>query len=79
MAGSCPQVEHAQRLYDAGEHTVAQIAGLLGVNRTTLYGHLTKTGTAEAVPETPAVELLIGPSCDRSVTVSLVDPLRGSL
>ncbi|MBX4171492.1 recombinase family protein [Rhodococcus pyridinivorans] len=36
------QIALAQRLYDAGEHTVAQIAGLLGVRRTTLYGHLNK-------------------------------------
>jgi DNA invertase Pin-like site-specific DNA recombinase len=34
------QIELAQRLYDAGEHTVAQIAGMLKVPRTTLYGHL---------------------------------------
>ncbi|MDV6277891.1 helix-turn-helix domain-containing protein [Rhodococcus erythropolis] len=58
------QVRHAQRLYDAGEHTVAQIADLLGVRRTTLYGHLNKnnntnTNTAatekvSACPETAA-------------------------
>ncbi|MGW6694800.1 recombinase family protein [Rhodococcus sp. NPDC054953] len=47
------QIEHAQRLYDAGEHTVAHIAGLLGVNRTTLYGHLTKTDSAPPDTETP--------------------------
>ncbi|MFZ2530224.1 MAG: recombinase family protein [Rhodococcus sp. (in: high G+C Gram-positive bacteria)] len=46
------QAEHAQRLYDAGAHTVAQIAGLLGVNRTPLYGHLKKTDTVSAGPET---------------------------
>ena len=34
------QIAHAQELYDAGEHTVQQIAGLLGVPRTTVYGHL---------------------------------------
>lgn len=45
------QVEHAQRLYDDGEHTVAQIAGLLGVRRTTLYGHLRKNDTVTAGPE----------------------------
>ena len=38
---SATQAAHARTLYDAGEHTVAQIAGLLGVARTTLYGHLT--------------------------------------
>ncbi|MDG3010628.1 recombinase family protein [Rhodococcus sp. D2-41] len=37
------QIALAQRLYDAGEHTVAQIADLIGVRRTTLYGHLNKT------------------------------------
>lgn len=47
------QVEHAQRLYDEGKHTVAQIAGLLGVRRTTLYGHLKKADTVAADPETP--------------------------
>jgi len=36
------QVALAQRLYDAGEHTVAQIAGMLGVPRSTVYGHLDK-------------------------------------
>jgi DNA invertase Pin-like site-specific DNA recombinase len=34
------QIALAQRLYDAGEHTVAQIAGMLKVPRTTVYGHL---------------------------------------
>jgi DNA invertase Pin-like site-specific DNA recombinase len=34
------QVAFAQRLYDAGEHTVQQIADLFGVPRTTAYGHL---------------------------------------
>jgi len=32
----------AQRLYDAGEHTVAQIAGMFTVPRSTVYGHLDK-------------------------------------
>jgi DNA invertase Pin-like site-specific DNA recombinase len=36
------QIELAQRLYDAGEHTVAQIADMLKVPRTTVYGHLNK-------------------------------------
>lgn len=31
------QVKHARQLYDAGEHTVAQIAALLGVSRQTVY------------------------------------------
>lgn len=33
---------HAQKLYDAGDHTVQQIADLLGVPRPTVYGHLDK-------------------------------------
>ncbi|OUS94399.1 recombinase [Rhodococcus sp. NCIMB 12038] len=36
------QIRLAQRLYDAGEHTVAQIADMLKVPRTTVYGHLNK-------------------------------------
>ncbi|NLE82027.1 MAG: recombinase family protein [Rhodococcus sp.] len=47
------QVEHAQRLYDEGKHTVAQIAGLLGVRRTTLYGHLKKTDLVATGPVMP--------------------------
>ncbi|MBD8057158.1 recombinase family protein [Rhodococcus ruber] len=47
------QVEHAQRLYDAGEHTVAQIADLLGVRRTTLYGHLNKAAAKHPTPASP--------------------------
>lgn len=55
------QVEHAQRLYDAGEHTVAQIAGLLGVQRTTLYGHLKKTDHTPPVAETPSASPPVEP------------------
>jgi len=36
------QVALAQRLYDAGEHTVAQIAGMFTVPRSTVYGDLDK-------------------------------------
>jgi len=36
------QAALAQRLYDAGEHTVAQIAAMLTVPRSTIYGHLDK-------------------------------------
>lgn len=36
------QARHAQKLYDAGDHTVQQIADLLGVPRPTVYGHLDK-------------------------------------
>ena len=38
-----PQIATAQRLYDEGRHTVQQIADILKVNRSTLYGHLDKT------------------------------------
>jgi len=34
------QAALAQRLYDAGEHTVEQIADIFSVPRTTVYGHL---------------------------------------
>ena len=40
------QAVHAQQLYDGQRHTVAQIAGLLGVARTTVYGYLTPTAGA---------------------------------
>ena len=44
----------AQRLYDAGEHTVAQIADMLKVPRTTVYGHLnTRRAPAPAEPVVP--------------------------
>lgn len=41
---STAQAAHAQQLYDAGGHTVAQIAALLGVARTTVYGYLSGPG-----------------------------------
>lgn len=47
------QIVLAQRLYDAGENTVAQIAAMLNVPRTTVYGHLNKnksTATSVADP-----------------------------
>lgn len=37
---SADQAALAQRLYDAGDHTVQQIADMLGVRRSTLYGYL---------------------------------------
>jgi len=50
------QVALAQRLYDAGEHTVAQIAAMLGVPRSTIYGHLDKAtvGTRPHAQKTAA-------------------------
>jgi DNA invertase Pin-like site-specific DNA recombinase len=38
------QAALAQQLYDAREKTVEQIAALFGVPRTTVYGHLNRTG-----------------------------------
>ncbi len=40
------QAAVAQQLYDAGEHTVQQIADVFGVPRSTVYGHLDKTRIA---------------------------------
>lgn len=37
------QAAVAQQLYDAGQHTVAQIAAMFSVPRSTIYGHLDKT------------------------------------
>ena len=45
------QARHAQKLYDAGDHTVQQIADLLGVPRPTVYGHLDKA----SIGKRPAV------------------------
>ncbi len=49
------QTALAQRLYDGGEKTVAQIAAMLNVPRTTVYGHLNKRTPAECSPVDPAV------------------------
>jgi DNA invertase Pin-like site-specific DNA recombinase len=50
------QVAHAQQLYDAGDHTVQQIADLFGAPRTTVYGHLdaTSKGKRPTSPRMPA-------------------------
>jgi DNA invertase Pin-like site-specific DNA recombinase len=42
------QAELARQLYDKGEKTVAQIADLFGVPRTTVYNHLKTKETATA-------------------------------
>ncbi|MFZ2176776.1 MAG: recombinase family protein [Rhodococcus sp. (in: high G+C Gram-positive bacteria)] len=55
------QVQLAQRLYDGGEHTVAQIADLLGVRRTTLYGHLSKQAKPTAALDKTASEAAADP------------------
>lgn len=49
------QAAHAQQLYDAGTHTVAQIAALLGVARPTVYGYLDR-GAATAGNEAALAE-----------------------
>ena len=41
------QANHAQQLYDAGDHTVQRIADLLQVPRSTIYGHLSKTSIGQ--------------------------------
>lgn len=41
------QAAHARELYDTGTHTVAEIAALLGVARTTVYGRLPSKTTAD--------------------------------
>ncbi|MGW5153459.1 recombinase family protein [Rhodococcus koreensis] len=56
---SSDQIELAQRLYDAGEHTVAQIANMLKVPRTTVYGHLNKRAVSH--PDKPATADLADP------------------
>lgn len=69
------QIGLAQQLYDGGEKTVAQIAAILGVPRTTVYGHLNKRAPAssasaaapEVVPAADSVAAVrsprICPSC----------------
>ncbi|WP_260328607.1 recombinase family protein [Streptomyces sp. Ag109_O5-1] len=52
------QATLAQQLYDAREKTVQQIADLLGVPRSTVYGHLDK---ANAVPRRPEKTMVTKP------------------
>jgi DNA invertase Pin-like site-specific DNA recombinase len=60
------QARHAQELYDGRQHTVQQIADLLRVPRSTVYGHLDKTNTGRRVtataPTAPPSELQHGES-----------------
>ncbi len=42
------QAAVAQQLYDARRHTVTQIADILGVRRSTIYGYLNKAVPAAA-------------------------------
>jgi DNA invertase Pin-like site-specific DNA recombinase len=51
---SADQIALAQRLCDAGEHTVAQIADMLKVRRTTVYGHLSSGWTSHRSRSRPA-------------------------
>ncbi|WP_343240171.1 helix-turn-helix domain-containing protein [Streptomyces sp. SID12488] len=48
------QAELAQRLYDAREETVQQIADMFNVPRSTVYGHLDKTKTVPGQPKKTA-------------------------
>ncbi|MGI5372691.1 recombinase family protein [Streptomyces sp. CA-251387] len=50
------QAALAQQLYDAREKTVQQIAGLFGVPRFTVYGHLDKTTTVLRQPKMTAAK-----------------------
>ncbi|WP_245973516.1 helix-turn-helix domain-containing protein [Rhodococcus wratislaviensis] len=60
-------MELAQRLYDAGDHTVAQIADMLKVPRTTVYGHLNKRRVGIA-PATQDIALVADPAAPTSRT-----------
>ncbi len=63
---SSDQIELAQRLYDAGEHTVAQIASMLKVPRTTVYGHLNKRVDIASV--TQEITVVVDPPASTSRT-----------
>ena len=52
------QAALAQRLYDEREKTVQQIADMLGVPRSTVYGHLDKAKTVPRQPKTTMVKNL---------------------
>ena len=59
------QIALAQRLYDGGEKTVAQIAAMLNVPRTTVYGHLNRRKRAASLPAV----LEVGAAADSVVVV----------
>ena len=61
------QIELAQRLYDAGEHTVAQIADMLKAPRTTVYGHLNKR-RVDTTPLAQEIAVVAGPLAPNSRT-----------
>lgn len=50
------QALHAQQLYDAGGHSVQQIADLLTVPRSTIYGHLDNATIGQRPTVTDAPE-----------------------
>lgn len=52
---STEQARHAQRLYDDGQHTVQQIADLLRVPRSTVYGHLDRASVGRRPQPTVAL------------------------
>ncbi|MDV6247990.1 helix-turn-helix domain-containing protein [Rhodococcus opacus] len=64
---SSDQIELAQRLYDAGDHTVAQIADMLKVPRTTVYGHLNKR-RVDIAPVTQEITVVVDPPASTSRT-----------
>ncbi|MGV9336651.1 recombinase family protein [Nocardia sp. NPDC003726] len=66
------QAATAQRLYDEGNHTVQQIADILGVKRSTLYGHLNK----EQSGNRPHARTDAGTPDSRPPSVSSPDPTR---
>ncbi|MFJ3113792.1 recombinase family protein [Micrococcus luteus] len=55
------QIALAQRLYDTGEKTVAQIAAMLNVPRTTVYGHLDKNKSTATPTVHPPGEKAVNP------------------
>ncbi|MDV6277901.1 recombinase family protein [Rhodococcus erythropolis] len=61
------QIERAQRLYDAGDHTVAQIADMLKVPRTTVYGHLNKR-RVDIAPLTQEITGVVDPPASTART-----------
>ena len=70
------QIALAQRLYDAGENTVAQIAAMLNVPRTTVYGHLKKNRSTATSAAHPPEEKSVNSVA--AVRVSRTRPTRGT-
>ena len=73
---SSDQIALAQQLYDGGEKTVAQIAAMLNVPRTTVYGHLnTRTRAASSSAAAPEVVAVADPVA--AVRISRICPSCG--